>query len=214
MRFLNIAILLIVLPVVASAQGKSEVFFEYINADASARIWFTELTEKLDRKYKEGDEAFAKKVFYHIQNKYLKHYSKYASFEELMHDGKYDCLSGTILYALVLDHYRIPYKINEGIGHINLTLEVNGRSFLFEATDPINGFTSASNTEDSPANLSMKQLAGLLFYNNAVRFNNLEQFQLAYQSMLQAESMYPTNRISSERSLIEQNLAIYIISNQ
>ena len=65
-----------------------------------------------------SDVDFLKVVFGKVHNKFLKHYEDYVSFNDLISRGGYNCLTGTAVYALVLDHFGFDYKVIETNYHI------------------------------------------------------------------------------------------------
>ncbi len=87
------------------------------------------------------EKRFLKKLFYRIQSEYLLNYKGSASLLELFEDAKaYDCVTGTALYALVLDALDIDYSIKETDFHIYLLVHLHQKDILFETTDPLHGF--------------------------------------------------------------------------
>ncbi len=83
---------------------------------------------------------FLKKIFEHVHKVYLKKYHTYSLFSHLIQNQSYDCLTGTALYAMVLDEMGITYELYETANHAYLIVNLGKEKVLFESTDPINGF--------------------------------------------------------------------------
>lgn len=88
-----------------------------------------------------SDALFLKHVFYAVHKKMLGQYEQYVKFSEIFEkDKKYDCVTGTAMFALVLDDLGVQYDIHETDYHVYLIARSNDKEFLFESTDPLNGF--------------------------------------------------------------------------
>ena len=97
------------------------------------------LLKRKQEKYDE--EKFLQFLFYKTHRKYLKFYEQYSSFSKTLDKGYYDCLSATALYTLLLDELNFQYEIRETDYHIYLLVKnKDNKNYLFEATDPVNGF--------------------------------------------------------------------------
>ncbi len=176
---------------------------------------------------------FLETIFYKTQSVLFKGYQKHAAFNELLNSGTYDCVTGTAAYGLLLDRYGFDYKIIETDAHVFLLAEFEGDSVIFESTLPLHGFFQGTATRDflsqfiakesaSPngasglaiggisegsnqifQTITLKELAGLQYYNDAIlKFNN-NQFQEAYFQTVKAEMLHPSDRISNLRVLLE-----------
>lgn len=91
---------------------------------------------------KSGDKSrFLKKLFYKTQREHLVNYANNAQLTDLfIGQNKFDCVTGTALYALMLDALEIDYSIKETDFHVYLIVQLDGKDLLFEATDPVYGF--------------------------------------------------------------------------
>ncbi len=112
--------------------------------DGKVNKRFQKLLQKLDKDFEKHkkSEALLRLVFYRTQQQVLNKYVQYSSFNELLQDGSFDCVSGSTLYALILDRYNFDYKIIETSYHVFLIVELNDREFIIESTEPINGYLS------------------------------------------------------------------------
>lgn len=164
------------------------------------------------------DEAFLQHIFTKTHHRFLRHYTNYCTFRELVEDGVYNCLTGTALYALILDHLNINYKITETNYHIFVIIETGHGNVLFEATDPINGFVDSplavAKRIESYCNIkpdvgdktcyryhaniyntvNMEQLVGLMYYNLSVNAYNSKLLTTSISYLEQSVRFYKTSR--------------------
>lgn len=167
-----------------------------------------------------SNEKFLRFVFYRVHGKYLKHYQGIEGFHRIFSQGKYNCASGAALYAFILSHLGYAPIINETRYHVFVTVELDGGEWiLFEATDPVNGFIqgkmvvgswiadclnreanrlTATSIISAPFNkeivwedISLKELAGLHYYNVAVDLINHENYYDAFRALKKAALLYP-----------------------
>jgi hypothetical protein len=104
---------------------------------------YFELMEKLKAKQlvAKSDAVFLKHVFYSVHKKMLGEYSQYVSFDKIFEETQqYDCVTGTALYAIILQELGYEYEIHETDYHVYLVAKANAKEYLFESTDPLNGF--------------------------------------------------------------------------
>ena len=103
---------------------------------------FERLIHKLERlkSRKKSDYAFLKAVFYKTHTSLLHEYDRLATMDQTLASGKFGCLTGTALYAILLDYFGYEYRIIELPNHVFLHLSVNDDSFVFESTLPFGGF--------------------------------------------------------------------------
>jgi hypothetical protein len=241
---LNVLIFLVVcLPVLASAQtgkeslsssGQLNRYVElYLSTDKSKATSTEDLTrfvQKLESKEqsfkKESD--FIQYTFNQTHRKFLKHYKQYCTFTELVDNGTYNCLTATALYALLLDHFNIDYKIVETNYHIFLLANTKQGTILLETTDPIKGFVinadqiqkristykqnelmKADNNKVSYAYqfdlynvVNLDQLLGLMYYNLAIDAYNHQEIQSSIAYLDQAILRYHSPRIDEFSAII------------
>lgn len=191
-----------------------------------------EFSRKMRQKQlrKRDEKAFLDKLFYAVQRRFLKEYQPFQSFSALLQNGTYNCLSATALYALLLDELEISYQIYETDYHIFLMLETaSGDQVLFETTDPMNGFVDrqeeidrriaeirndelAENTTPERAYVdfdlqvfrpvSLQQLAGLQYYNQAAYLYNKQQIEEATLALSKGRLLYQAERFDKLKGLI------------
>ncbi|SMD33940.1 hypothetical protein SAMN04488029_1754 [Reichenbachiella faecimaris] len=182
-----------------------------------------------------SDALFLKYVFYTVHRKMLGEYEQYVTFSEIFKkEKKYDCVTGTALYALILDELGFDYEVHETDYHVYLMAKSGGKKYLFESTDALAGFAWDAqeiaertafvdqesiriNTELGMTGLAsneaamqgpeyinnivdMRQLAGLHYYNQALKQFNNNDYRQAYKMIIIAQGIYPSQRIKNASS--------------
>lgn len=178
---------------------------------------------KLDKKHSsaKSEFAFVRQVFVKAHQRFLKNYEAYASFDETLDNGSYNCLTGTILFSLILHHYNIDHQVIETNYHIFILAKTHEGQILLEATDPLNGFVTSEKDIDARITLykqnqiqdqqrdksyykfsfelyntvSIDQLRGLTYYNKAVDSFNHKNLQTSVQHLVKARELYSSGRI-------------------
>ena len=99
------------------------------------------LLKKLDRRFRKntGEVRLLSDIFYITHQLVLHQYQTHVNFSTTLTDGIYDCVTGTGLYALLLERYEIPYSIIETEEHVYLKGKFNGVPFIMESTFPLKG---------------------------------------------------------------------------
>ncbi len=205
---------------------------------------FTAQMQKKQAKYKR-EEAFVKYLFYKVHRKYLKQYRHETNFFELFDKGSYNCVTGTALYALLLDALKLDYTIRETPYHIYMMVYLPQQnvspsgyctpdvstpddSVLIETTDPQGFITDhkamqeaikfyqtppSTSRSETPVydyafaideRISLRQLAGLNYFNQAVARYNQQQLPEAKAYLEQAARLYPAKRMEALQTLIAQ----------
>ena len=216
----------------SSSEDKlSRYIVTYSNVDGSVAS-FNEISnfiKKLERKeMQKKSTGFIRHLFLKTHQEFLKHYAEYASFSETLDKGRYNCLTGTALYALLLDHFDIEYKVIETNYHIFLLASTGEGQILFEATDPLNGFIEKPKDIDSRINLykqnrvqetsidkkyyrynfnlysqvSLDQIEGLLHYNFSIMAFNEQNLHASIQRLDRALDLYNSPRMLEFSSIL------------
>jgi hypothetical protein len=183
--------------------------------------------KKKQPKFK-SEQDFLEYVFYKVHKKHLKKYEAYKSFNSLLEDGKYGCLTGTALYAVILDKLGFDYRIVETNYHIYLLAKTEEGEVLMESTDTFTGFVSnpkeikerikisleeqvAEDNEYQYAlniynQISLTELIGLQYYNQAVNAYNAQNISESLHQLNEAAKYYPSPRIVELLGVINQTL--------
>jgi hypothetical protein len=178
---------------------------------------------RLEDKFRERNSLkFSQFLFTKTRQSFLRRYVHEASFRQTLEKGQYNCLTGTALYAVLLDHFSIPYRIVETNYHIFLMVRTEEGEVLFEATDPLNGFVdNATEIEkrieryrrNAPLqvadqtkkyytynvnlyrDVSFDEVKGLLHYNLSTEAYNARNFQSAILHLERTVSSYNSPRL-------------------
>lgn len=112
---------------------------------------FHKLLQRLDRDFEkhQKSEELLRLVFYRTQQQMLNKYVQYSNFNELIQDGKFDCVSGSTLYALILDRYNFDYQIIETSYHVFLIVKFDNREYVIESTEPVHGYITDESEIDA-----------------------------------------------------------------
>jgi len=188
---------------------------------------FVNKLEQKQSSFKHNSD-FLEFIFNKTHQKFLKNFSEYASFPEMLDKGNYNCLTGTALYALLLDHFNVPYKIIETNYHIFLLAQTDQGPILFETTDAANGFVTngeeiqnriaryrqnsiqtagSSKTYyrynfDLYKSVSLDEVLGLLYYNLSIVAFNSKDLNLAIDHLGKAIELYQSPRIEEFSKII------------
>lgn len=78
----------------------------------------------------------ARFIFKEVHASFFNQYEENVMFYKIFENGIYNCVTASMLYAIVLDHYQIPYEIKEKPTHIYLVALPGTENILFETTNP------------------------------------------------------------------------------
>jgi hypothetical protein len=237
-RFLATAVVLTVLAhvqVVTATTGPEERITYYlqrysqVDGHSDATVEVLGFVDKLESKRGgfRRDIDFLEYLFVKTHHRFLKQFENYPSFGKTLSDGTYNCLTGTALYALLLDHFGFPYQIIETNYHIFLLTEAGGQHILFETTDPTGGFVSDDdlikeriasyrehngNTKSSRHvyqynfdlynSVNLDQLQGLMHYNLAIAAYNQKELVASVAELKKAFETYQSPRTREMSQLL------------
>jgi len=182
---------------------------------------FARLLEDKKDRYR-SESAFLNFVFNKVHQKYLKQFKGDEPFEGIFNGGTYNCVSGTALYACILNQLNYEVKLLETRYHLFLVVTLpDSTHALFEATDPLQGFvfnetriekqikgylanekeallrgdalSAPFNNECILNKVSFIELAGLHYYNIAVDLINKRNFYDAFRALRKANILYPSS---------------------
>lgn len=167
-----------------------------------------------------SDLTYLSYVFHRIHKKYLRNYDYPGAFTGIFNKGRYNCVTGAALYASVLEQLGYTYQLYETRFHVFLTVRSrDARQVMYETTDPLNGFISNENEIQKRINaylenerlqlektealtppfdtkpllnkITLRELAGLHYYNLAVSAINKCDSVAAKNALLKAQILYP-----------------------
>ena len=88
-----------------------------------------------------------RRLFFAVQETFLKEYVLYSSFFQTIDSGKFDCLTGSVLYAVFLEeikqkgNFNYSYQIVQMPTHVFVKIELSDKSeIIFESTNFEKGF--------------------------------------------------------------------------
>ncbi|MBN7814171.1 type 2 periplasmic-binding domain-containing protein [Algoriphagus pacificus] len=218
--------------------------FTAVKADEVRPEKWEALVQELDEKRlkTKKDLNFLRVLFQKSHQNLLKSYVQHSTFNEMLKEGKFDCVSGSATLGMLLDRYKFDYDIVETDYHVFILVRLDGKNIILESTLPIGGMiTSPSEVQaylDSYApvefaqlgsltqrlgnstidfsdhaifrKVSLVELAGLQYYNDAITHFNSQKFGLASKQLSKALLLYDSERIKNLRELaIEQAYKVY-----
>lgn len=124
-------------------------------------------------------------LFFAVQETFLKEYVLYASFFQTIEDGKYDCLTGSLLYAILLEeikqkgNFEYTYQLIQLPTHVFIKLQLADKSeIIFESTSFEKGFIATPKAiefylqeQNQKAQKNLQEESVLLLTNQ--KLNNL-----------------------------------------
>lgn len=149
-----------------------------------------------------------KRVFHEGRRRFLHSYDKnYPHFNQLFTEGSYNCVTGTALYAWVLQRLGYPVRIHETAFHAYLIVQAESTVYLFDATDPGSGFVAGAAAAGKRALwytgnelqkgvsfnrvISFRELCGLQYYNQGVVAFNARDYDRSLAYLRKALELYP-----------------------
>ena len=204
-----------------------------LRANQQALDRINDVLEHLEkRQFKYRYEAdFVEYLYYYTHRKLLKSYTEYPTLEETLMEGKYDCLTATAVYAILLNELNIEHAVIETNYHIYILVHPDSKQeLLIETTDPMNGFVKDQMEVEASKNnylknnfetrntlisfdfnierkLEQKEIIGLLYYNQAIKQINLGNWEIADQFAEKASDYYSEKRVSTLIGMID-NLSL------
>ena len=99
---------------------------------------YSEIFNELSKKKIESKSLTTKiRLSYQaIHDRFLSKYSEIEFFPSTMKTGVYNCVSATILYAMIFDQLKIPYKVMASTNHVYLVANPGPKSSVIETTNP------------------------------------------------------------------------------
>ncbi|MBI1184843.1 hypothetical protein GC194_11250 [bacterium] len=165
------------------------------------------------------------RLFYETQSTYLINFVQHVAFPKIFSDSAFNCVSGSALLAFLLDYNGFSYSIEEMPYHVFVTAVNKRRKFILESTDSQYGYLPDNrqnrriyrpDTIDNSAifkeigeysklqngeiivkgTVTLRELAGLNYYNDAVNLINRGKFVKAVHQLQKAYFLYPSQRVN------------------
>ncbi|GAB4471688.1 MAG: hypothetical protein OHK0057_15470 [Thermoflexibacter sp.] len=159
------------------------------------------------------------KVFHTVFESHLRTYSPLADFPQTIEKNQFGCVTGTLLFALVLEKLGFDYHIYETNYHVYLMVSVGEDKVLIETTDRVFGFEKnkhliakriqeyqrlydakrqSSNVYVSifkiEREISLIELIGLQYYNKATIAYNQKDYEKAMEALKKSMQLYDAER--------------------
>jgi len=196
-------------------QNKNDTFDLYLAIDEGMteeiaqgyKIIFNKVFTELN-KQKTDPKNIVRKIkssYSIVHNQFLKKYNENVYFPSIFNDGTYNCVTASLLYALVFDQYGIPYKVMSSKDHIYLIANPGNKSVVIETTNPDfeNAIFNGNFKQQYVNNLRSSKLISEEDYKNksieeifATKFNDLKEskainlpgFQYYNKSLIMAQN--------------------------
>lgn len=180
------------------------------------------LFDVLDRKKLKhtSDQKLLAAVFAELFDSHLHNYKALTTFTKTMEQKEFDCLTGTLLFALSLEKLGFQYAIHETNNHVYLTVQTSEGEVLIETTDrkfgleknkhliakrrkeyqrqyeqakenTKNAFTSFFKIERQ---IDLTELIGLQYFNKAVNAYNQKSYEQSINFLKQSIQLYDAER--------------------
>lgn len=209
-----------------------------VNPELKDVKWENLLLELDKKSAKKGVSiALLRSIFEKSHKILFNKYEQHSTFNAMLQDGEFDCVSGSAALGLLLDRYSFDFEIVETDYHVFIVINYNKQDIIFESTLPVGGMISspsevatylaaykpAKNSQLYPLNqrigdptqalndnsifrkVSLQELAGLQYYNDAIAHFNNQMFVDASNQLTKALVLYPSDRIKDLKDLaIEQ----------
>jgi hypothetical protein len=167
--------------------------FMAVQAERSSpeEVW-TSLIEEIDAKASKSGEDLnlLRQIFQKSHQKLFKKYEQHSTFNMMLSEGKFDCVSGSAALGMLLERYGYTFDILETDYHVFIVVNLDEKKIVFESTLPVGGMiTTPSEVEKyldsykptSPASKTFNQpLAGAeIDYSDKTIFRKVNLKQLA-----------------------------------
>lgn len=219
-----------------SGNGNPFQLFQAVQADkmGSEDSW-TSLVNDLDSKRAKSsaDLDFLRQIFQKSHQKLFRKYEQHSTFNAMLSEGRFDCVSGSAALGMLLERYGYHHDIIETDYHVFIVVNLDDKKIIFESTLPVGGMITAPSEVEKyldaykPKELavsnvpnqrlagpeidysdnaifrkvSLKELAGLQYYNDAIVHFNAQAFGQAVDQLSKAYLLYPSDRILGLREL-------------
>ncbi|MCH7404066.1 hypothetical protein [Belliella aquatica] len=103
---------------------------------------FQKLNSKLKTDFSKygKSQKFLKMLFYRSQKYLLGTYSQFSGIDDLMQEGRFDCVSGSLLLSVFLESYGFEFDVIETSYHVFVRVVLDGDYVILESTDNYEGF--------------------------------------------------------------------------
>jgi hypothetical protein len=166
-------------------------------------------------------------LFMKTHSRFLHSYVQYTGIEGLA-NGRYDCLTATSLFADILSKSGYTYNIVETNYHIFIVVNTKDGDVILETTDRLGGFINDEKKKGevisdykknvlaaaTPSHyrysfnlfktIDTNQLAGLLYFNQAVKAFNAEKWEECSEKLSAASQTTSSPRVAELSAILDQ----------
>ncbi len=106
-------------------------------ADRRKKVYLSVFKELDDKKIR--TKKINKKIklsYSKVHSRFLKKYNDNEYFPVIFETGTYNCVSASMLYAMIFDSLDIPYKIKASSNHVYIVANPGSNSIVIETTNP------------------------------------------------------------------------------
>jgi hypothetical protein len=128
--------------------------FQYFKALDAALLssdskWGSLISELDEKANKTNDRlSLVRTIFQKSHQRLFKKYEQHSSFNTMLSEGKYDCVSGSAVLGLLLEKYGFDFDILETDYHVFIQVTIGGKPIILESTLPVGGMiTTPSEVE-------------------------------------------------------------------
>ncbi|REG84051.1 hypothetical protein C8N25_116106 [Algoriphagus antarcticus] len=152
-----------------AGQENPYLLFRAVQAEKSLsdEKWI-DLVAELDKKFdKKGSHInVLRQVFQKSHKQLFKTYEQHSTFNDMLDEGRFDCVSASAALAMLLDRYGFDYKVVETDYHVFIVVNHEGKDLILESTLPIGGMiTTPSEVASYLAGYKADDLAELKSLN-------------------------------------------------
>jgi hypothetical protein len=163
---------------------------------------------KEKRTHYNDDKVFLKYVFNQVKKNYLFSFQEFSTIEQTLAKEKYNCLTGTALYAYLLQDLGFTFTVKEAHKHVFLLIHLRKESILWESTSIQAGWVDSAEaireleSKENLKNIDFKQLTGLYWYNLGVIAYKAGNYEEGLAAANKAYFFYSSQKI---KKLFELN---------
>ena len=167
-----------------------------------------ELVKELEGKAAKNPDqlSLVRTIFQKSHQRLFKKYEQHSSFNKMLTEGKYDCVSGSAVLGMLLDRFGFSYDIIETDYHVFIQVMVEGKPVILESTLPVGGMITATSEVE-------KYLSSYLPKNEKAPVN-FNQRLAGTESPLAENSIFRKVKLIELAGLQYYNDAIVLFNNQ
>ncbi|MFC5191687.1 hypothetical protein ACFPIK_07900 [Algoriphagus aquatilis] len=105
--------------------------------------WVNLLKEIDEKAAKNPDQlSLLRTIFQKSHQRLFKKYEQHSSFNKMLTEGRYDCVSGSAVLGMLLERFGFTYDIIETDYHVFIQVSIEGKPVILESTLPVGGMIS------------------------------------------------------------------------